>query len=176
MTPCGSVEPFGLTEGPNGVPDSRPLPVGSGGGASFWRAALTGGVGALEFDGVEFVFFIGTDVLGATSESISMGAGPSGTVGRGGGGGGCCCWLSWSGRGGPGRVAIAAGDTGADVTEACCCSLTACGYVELAADGGSIRLLMDGDALARLRGGEMGGGTVAALGGFVSKRPPRMGS
>jgi hypothetical protein len=71
---------------------------------------------------------------------------------------------------------MAAGDTGAEVMEAWCCSLTAGGYVELAADGGSIRLVMDGDALARLRGGEMGGCALAALGGLFSKRPPRMGS
>lgn len=86
LAPVGSVEPLPLVvaTGPNGVPDRRPLPVGKGGGASFWRA-LTGGVGAL--DGVpalaESVFFMGTDVLG--SESISMGVGPrSGAAGRGG--------------------------------------------------------------------------------------------
>lgn len=85
LTPEGSVEPLPLVlaTGPKGVPESKPLPVGNGGGASFWRA-LTGGVGALE--GVpalaESVFFMGTEVRG--SESISMGAGPRGAAGRGG--------------------------------------------------------------------------------------------
>lgn len=71
---------------------------------------------------------------------------------------------------------MAAGETGADVTETCCWSLATCGYVELAAEGGSIKLVMDGDALARLRGGEMGGGALAAACGFDSYRPPRIGS
>jgi len=61
------------------VPERRPLPVGRGGGASFWRAALVGGVGALECDGVpevvEVVFVIGTEVCLAGSESISIGTG-----------------------------------------------------------------------------------------------------
>ena len=35
---------------------------------------------------------------------------------------------------------------------------------------------MDGEALARLRGGEIGGGTVAGACGFVSNTPPRIGS
>jgi hypothetical protein len=49
----------------------------------------------------------------------------------------------------------------------------------LLAEGGSIRLVMDGDALARLSGGEEmggGGGAVTAAWGFDSKMPPRMGS
>jgi hypothetical protein len=41
--------------------------------------------------------------------------------------------------------------------------------------GGSIKLVMEGDALARLRGGEIGGALVA-IGGFDSNKPPRMGS
>lgn len=76
--------PLVVVTGPNGVPESRPLPVGKGGGASFWRAGFVGGVGAFEFVGVplfvEVVF--GNDAaagLGA-SESISMGAGPVGAA------------------------------------------------------------------------------------------------
>lgn len=70
---------------------------------------------------------------------------------------------------------MAAGETGAEVTEAWGCSLTGCGYAVLVADGGSIRLVMEGEALARLRGGEMGG-AVAATAGLDSNTPPRMGS
>lgn len=131
---------------------------------------MTGGVGA--FDGVpalvESVFFMGTDVLG--SESISMGAGPRGAaVGRGG------CGFSWTGRGGAWRFDTMAGDKGAEVTEFAGCSLAGGTYVEFEALGGSIRDVMDGDALARLRGGEMGGGCDATS-GLDSKIPPRMGS
>lgn len=47
----------------------------------------------------------------------------------------------------------------------------------LLAEGGSIRLVMDGDALARLSGGETGGGgALAGTWGFDSYTPPRMGS
>lgn len=71
-----------LTTGPNGVPDRSPLPVGRGGGASFWRAGLVGGVGAFECDGVpefvEVVFIIGTEAGLVGSESISIGTGAGG--------------------------------------------------------------------------------------------------
>jgi hypothetical protein len=67
------------------VPDKRPLPVGSGGGASFWRADLVGGVGALECKGVpefvEFDFVMGIDVCLVGSVSISMGVGPEDAAG-----------------------------------------------------------------------------------------------
>jgi hypothetical protein len=46
----------------------------------------------------------------------------------------------------------------------------------LLADGGSIRLVMDGDALARFNGGEMGGGAIAGACGFDTKLSPRIGS
>ena len=63
------------------------------------------------------------------------------------------------------------------MTETWCCSLATCGYVELDAEGGSIKLVIDGDSLARLSGGEMGGGgTLAATCGFDSYSPPRIGS
>jgi hypothetical protein len=69
-----------------------------------------------------------------------------------------------------------AGETGAEVTEAWCCSLAACGNVVFEAVGGSMRDVMDGEALARLSGGEMGDGAVAGAEGLVSMMPPRMGS
>ena len=71
---------------------------------------------------------------------------------------------------------MAAGDNGADVKEGVCCSLAGWAYVEFEALGGSIRDVMEGEALARLRGGEMGGGALAGTWGFDSYRPPRMGS
>lgn len=74
-----------------------------------------------------------------------------------------------------GREEMAAGDTGADVTEDCCCSLAVWGYIEVEAEGGSIRLVMEGDALALLRGGEIGG-ALAALCTLDSNMPPRIGS
>jgi hypothetical protein len=46
----------------------------------------------------------------------------------------------------------------------------------LLAEGGSIKLVIDGDALARFRGGETGGGALAGACGFDSNTPPRMGS
>ena len=46
----------------------------------------------------------------------------------------------------------------------------------MAAEGGSIRLVMDGEALARLRGGETADGAMGADGGFDSKIPPLIGS
>lgn len=47
---------------------------------------------------------------------------------------------------------------------------------ELLAEGGSIRLVMDGDALARLSGGEMGGGAFTGTCGLSSMMSPRIGS
>jgi hypothetical protein len=71
--------PLEPVAGPNAVPDKRPLPVGRGGGASFWRAGLAGGVGALECNGVtefvEVVFIIGTELGLCGSESMSIGTG-----------------------------------------------------------------------------------------------------
>ena len=84
LVPCESEVPLEFAIGPNGVPDRRPLPVGNGGGASFWRAGLAGGVGAFELDGVpecvELVFVIGTEacLLGSESMSIGLGAGATG--------------------------------------------------------------------------------------------------
>ena len=73
-----------VVAGPNGVPESRPLPVGKGGGASFCRAGFAGGVGALVFAGVPFVADVvfGTDTVVAfvASESMSIGAGPVGAA------------------------------------------------------------------------------------------------
>jgi hypothetical protein len=47
----------------------------------------------------------------------------------------------------------------------------------LLAEGGSIKLVIDGDALARLSGGDTGGGgALAGAWGLDSKTPPRMGS
>lgn len=90
LTPCGSAGAlFAPAIGPKGVPDSSPLPVGSGGGASFWRWGLPGGVGAAEWvPALESVFFIGSDCLGAEfiSLSISMGMEESVLDGRA-----CCC-------------------------------------------------------------------------------------
>lgn len=60
--------------------------------------------------------------------------------------------------------------------DACCCNFAGCGKKELLADGGSIRLVIEGEALARLSGGEMGGGALAGTCGFSSMIPPRMGS
>jgi hypothetical protein len=60
--------------------------------------------------------------------------------------------------------------------DACCCNFAGCEKNELLAEGGSIRLVMDGDALARLRGGEMGGGALAGICGLSSMMPPRIGS
>lgn len=60
--------------------------------------------------------------------------------------------------------------------EACCCNLAGCVKKELLAEGGSIRLVIDGDALARFSGGEMGGGALAGACGLSSIIPPRMGS
>ena len=45
----------------------------------------------------------------------------------------------------------------------------------MAALGGSIKLVIEGDALALLSGGEMGG-ALAVFAGFDSYNPPRMGS
>lgn len=69
-----------------------------------------------------------------------------------------------------------AGDCGAEVMDACCCNFTGCGKKELLADGGSIKLVMDGDALARLRGGEIGGGALGGTCGLSSMMPPLIGS
>lgn len=69
-----------------------------------------------------------------------------------------------------------AGDCGAEVIDACCCSFAGCEKKELLADGGSIKLVMDGDALARLRGGEIGGGALAGSCGLSSMISPRIGS
>lgn len=83
--------------GPKGVPESRPLPVGKGGGASFWRAGFVGGVGALEFTGVplavELAFGAGAGAAAGfgASESTSIGAGPVGAATCGGGCGVSCC-------------------------------------------------------------------------------------
>ena len=84
--PCVSDAPLAFATGPNGVPDNRPLPVGSsGGGASFWRTALAGGVGALDCEcvaeAVELDFVMGTDTGLAGSVSISMGVGSDGAGG-----------------------------------------------------------------------------------------------
>jgi hypothetical protein len=57
-----------------------------------------------------------------------------------------------------------------------CCNLAVCGYAELAMEGGSMRLVMEGDALARFKGGESGGGATGVLCGFDSNNPPRIGS
>ena len=79
LAPCESDVPFVFAIGPNGVPDSRPLPAGRGGGASFWRAALGGGVGAFDREGVpefvEFVFVMGMDACTIGSKSMSIGVG-----------------------------------------------------------------------------------------------------
>ena len=87
LVPCVSDVPLALATGPNGVPDKRPLPVGNGGGASFWRAALVGGVGAFDCEGVpefvEFSFAMGTDVGLLGSVSMSIGVGPDEAVGYG---------------------------------------------------------------------------------------------
>lgn len=84
LAPVVSPMPFELATGPNGVPERRPLPVGKGGGASFWRAGLVGGVGALAFEGVpelvELVLAIGTDAGFDGSESTSIGVGAAGVV------------------------------------------------------------------------------------------------
>ena len=69
-----------------------------------------------------------------------------------------------------------AGDCGAEVIDACCCSFAGCVKNELLTDGGLIRLVIDGDALARLSGGEIGGGALAGTWGFSSIIPPRIGS
>jgi hypothetical protein len=60
--------------------------------------------------------------------------------------------------------------------DACCCNFAGCGKKELLADGGSIKLVIDGDALARLRGGEIGGGALAGTCGLSSIIPPLIGS
>lgn len=44
------------------------------------------------------------------------------------------------------------------------------------AEGGSIKLVIEGDALARLSGGETGGGALADACGLDSNTPPRIGS
>jgi len=79
LVPCGSVVPLPLATGPNGVPDKRPLPLGSGGGASFCRAGFVGGVGALEWEGVtecvELDLSMGTDIGLLASVSMSMAVG-----------------------------------------------------------------------------------------------------
>jgi hypothetical protein len=73
-----------LATGPNGVPDKRPLPLGRGGGASFWRTGLAGGVGALVLDSVpefvELVLVIGIEAGLLGSESMSMGTGAGGVL------------------------------------------------------------------------------------------------
>lgn len=84
LVPWVSEVPLALATGPNGVPDKRPLPEGSGGGASFWRTVLAGGVGALDCERVpefvEFSFAIGTDAGLLGSVSMSMGVGPDDAV------------------------------------------------------------------------------------------------
>jgi hypothetical protein len=81
LAPVVSEVPLVPAMGPKGVPDRRPLPVGKGGGASFWRTGLEGGVGALELEGVaELVLVMGTDAAFGGSESISIGAGSDGAV------------------------------------------------------------------------------------------------
>lgn len=47
---------------------------------------------------------------------------------------------------------------------------------ELLAEGGSIKLVIDGDALARLSGGDIGGGALAGTCGLSSMMPPLIGS
>lgn len=73
-----------VVTGPNGVPESRPLPEGKGGGASFCRAGFAGGVGALAFASAPFVAGVvlgaGAVVTFGASESISIGAGPVGAT------------------------------------------------------------------------------------------------
>ena len=69
---------------------------------------------------VESVFFMGTerDVV-LMSLSTSIGVGVFIVAARTG----CCrscCGGSWLGKAGAGRDETAAGETGADVTEACC--------------------------------------------------------
>jgi hypothetical protein len=47
----------------------------------------------------------------------------------------------------------------------------------LLAEGGSIKLVIDGEALARLSGGDIGGGgALAGAWGFDSNTPPLIGS
>lgn len=116
--------------------------MGRGGGASFWRAGLAGGVAV-----VEDVFVLGdflvTGGAGASSMSISVLAEWVG-VGR-------CAPL-------PDTVAEAfigttAGEAGADVTDIGACNIALRVFSDVddkvLAGGGSIRLAMDGDALAR---------------------------
>jgi hypothetical protein len=73
-----------VVTGPNGVPESKPLPVGRGGGASFWRAGFVGGVGAFAFASVPLVAELTLDAVAVTgfddSVSISIGAGPVGAA------------------------------------------------------------------------------------------------
>ena len=81
LAPVVSELPFVPAMGPKGVPERRPLPAGRGGGASFWRAGLEGGVGALELEGVaELVLAMGTEAAFGGSESISIGADSDGAV------------------------------------------------------------------------------------------------
>lgn len=79
-----SAPPLEVVTGPNGVPESRPLPAGKGGGASFWRAGFVGGVDAFEFASVPFVTEVTFAAVAITgfdaSESISIGAGPVGAA------------------------------------------------------------------------------------------------
>lgn len=112
------MEPLEVFAGPNGVPDNRPLPVGKGRGASFCRAGFTGGVGAAE--GVpalaESDFFMGIDIFGVDSfsTSTSMGLEPTMVVGRGNKCGSVCAIT------GGGLDTMAAGETGADMTDTGC--------------------------------------------------------
>lgn len=66
------------------MPESKPLPVGSGGGASFWRIGFAGGVGAFELAGVPLAvglaFTAVATIAFVASESISIGEAPVGTA------------------------------------------------------------------------------------------------
>ena len=104
LAPCVSFVPFvaGAIP-PKAVPDSSPLPVGSGGGASFWRAGLLGGVGAFD-DGPA----LGGSCLGGIGAGRSISISFEREDGRGTG---------WWVLGTFGRFAVADGETGAEVTE-----------------------------------------------------------